>query len=399
MAIKILLPSAIGLLSLCAVIALKTNFGESTQEPSEQAPLAKSATIQKLVQQLGDQKYKLRQEATQELFLIGEPAIDALLIAAQNRDDAEIRWRARQLIHSILMQSKKTAMPLVFIAAGEFQMGSPEEESTRRADENEHRVRITEPFLLGKREVTQREYLQVMKYNPSRFKKVQRGSARAAEEDPAHFPVESVSWFDAIEFCNRLSSLDQFSPYYRLSKVQREGDSIKNATVEVLGGRGYRLPTEAEWEFACRAGSKTRFYFGNTNTGRESNVKPEMTTGGYGGAAPKWRDFARPTEVGSYPTNAWGLADMHGNVGEWCWDWYDKDYYAASPVENPLGPSTGTARVQRGGNWLMQEYHARSASRTPAAPQEGKEFAGFRVARTPEWKFDAKPYLPHQDQR
>jgi sulfatase modifying factor 1 len=364
------------LVIISAVAAIGLLFGQSQE--------AKPPRVAPLVQQLGDDKFAARQEATRELHDIGEAAIPALIAAANNSDDAEVRWRAKQLVHSIMMFSKSTGMEWALVEAGEFQMGSPAAEKNRREDELAHPVRITKPFLIGKHEVTQLEYDRVMKANPSYFTKDAGGSPRVAREDTRLFPVERVTWFDAIEFCNRLSELDKLPPYYRLSAVERAGGSIKRAAVDVRGGAGYRLPTEAEWEYAARAGSKTRFYFGEANSGREANVKPEMVAGGYGGPTTKFRDYARTTEVGSFPTNAWGLADMHGNVSEWCWDWYDKDYYANSPAENPQGPSRGTARVQRGGSWLMQEDHARSASRMFLSPDDKKEYAGFRVARTPE---------------
>jgi formylglycine-generating enzyme required for sulfatase activity len=220
-----------------------------------------------------------------------------------------------------------------------------------------------------------------MKYNPSYFTPVGPGRFKVDGEDVTRFPVERVTWFDAVEFCNRLSKQDGFAEYYKLADVTRDGDSITKATVTVAGGSGYRLPTEAEWEFACREWSVTPYHFGWQNTGREANLKPGPATG-YGGG-PTWPALERTARVGSYKPNAYGLHDMHGNVAEWCWDWYRTDYYSASPAADPVGPDTGDHRVLRGGSWLVNESSCRTAGRYWQAPGEGKNYAGFRVARTP----------------
>jgi formylglycine-generating enzyme required for sulfatase activity len=163
--------------------------------------------------------------------------------------------------------------------------------------------------------------------------------------------------------------------------VQRQGETIKSAVVTVRGGNGYRLPAEAEWEYACRARTTTRFHFGNSNSGREANVKA-VIAGGYGGPS---REVAlgRTTKVGSYKPNPWELYDMHGNVEEWCQDWYERDYYVNSPLEDPLGPERGSHRVSRGGSWLVTDSGSRSASRMGQLPSASNYYTGFRVARTP----------------
>ena len=239
------------------------------------------------------------------------------------------------------------AMDLTRIPAGTFLMGAPESEPDHYYDElPQHAVTLTRPFYLGVYPVTQRQYQQVMGVNPSDFNPSNGGSL--------DHPVETVSWHDAVEFCRRLSEFP----------------------AEKAAGRVYRLPTEAEWEHACRAGTATPYSFGAACSGSEANCDGHYP---YGGAA-KGPFLQRTTKVGSYEPNAFGLYDMHGNVWEWCADWYDRDYYRASPVVDPVGPQVGEERMLRGGSWFFRAQRCRSAARLGVAPEGAYHIDGFRVA-------------------
>lgn len=352
--------------------------GQPEREPE-------AARIAALIRQLGDEEYIRREGANRELQAIGEKALAPLRHAAIAGDDPEVRRRAREAVRLILKascKSKSTGLQLVPIEPGTFRMGSPVGEPNRRPDEAQHLVRITRPFILGAYEVTQDQYQQVMKANPSWFSSTGRGKGHFLGQGSGRFPVDSVTWFDAVEFCNRLSRLDGYDPYYHVTDIERDGETIRRARVKVAGGNGYRLPTEAEWEYACRSESTTAFHFGRDTYQGALNCKPLLTSSGYASVL-KWPDLARTSAVGTYKPNVWGLYDMHGNVGEWCNDWYDRDYYAASPANDPPGPDTGTHRVVRGGSWLVTEGSCRSASRFFHPPDESNYITGFRVARAP----------------
>jgi serine/threonine protein kinase/formylglycine-generating enzyme required for sulfatase activity len=208
--------------------------------------------------------------------------------------------------------SNAIGMKLVLIPPGEFDMGSADSRLSPNARPIHH-VRITKPFYLGAYEVTQEEYMRVMGSNPS------------GHRDDPRLPVEALTYAEGLEFSRRLTAMPD----------------------EKRAGRTYRNPTEAEWEYACRAGTQTLFYFGDTMKSRVANfdtTQPEP--GGLKAPAP-----LRPMKVGSFPPNAFGLYDMLGNVMEGVSDWYSPDYYAHSPVEDPQGPSSGKIGIVRGGNF------------------------------------------------
>lgn len=271
----------------------------------------------------------------------------AWLLAGQAAEPATPANADRDVVNSV-------GMRLVLIPAGEFLMGSPKEEVTRRFEEHTHRVRITKPFWLGRYEVTQAEYSQVMGTNPSGFSAEGGWKEKVAGLDSRRFPVESVSWKDAVEFCRKLSALP----------------------AESSAGRVYRLPTEAEWEYASRAGTTTPFHFGDQLNGLQANCDGNDRYG----TDTKGPFLRRPAPVGSYPANPFGLFDMHGNVLEWCHDWYDEDYYRNSPADDPPGPEQGTNRVRRGGSWYDPAGLCRAATRFRVVPSYVSDDLGFRVA-------------------
>lgn len=250
-------------------------------------------------------------------------------------------------------------MKLVLISKGTFTMGSPVTEADRFTDEGEHEVTLTRDYYLGKFEVTQQEFKEVMGYNESRFK-----------ESPL-LPVEGVHWYDAVMFCNKLSELDGYPASYNISEVKKDGESIVHANVELISNAaGYRLPTEAEWEYGCRGGSKMAYSFG-------ANKQLLVDYGWY-----KDNSDLKTHLVGQKKPNAWGLYDMHGNVWEWCWDWYDE--YPNVSVLDPIGPSTGEFRVFRGGSYNFQAALSRAALRDRFPPKHS--ICGFRVVLSPSEK-------------
>lgn len=230
-------------------------------------------------------------------------------------------------------------MKFVLIPNGSFMMGSPSNEPKRDKDERQHRVTISKSYYMQTTEVTQGQWSKVMGNNPSHFKNC-----------GDNCPVENVSWNDAQQFIRKLN--------------QREG------------ANKYRLPTEAEWEYACRAGTVTPFFFGECLSTDQANYDGNNPMPG----CSKGKYRKTPVPVESFSPNAWGLYDMHGNVWEWCQDWYG-DYFSGH-FTDPTGPSSGKYRVLRGGSWLDFAGYTRSANRGWNGPDERGYFIGFRVART-----------------
>ncbi len=256
-------------------------------------------------------------------------------------------------------------MRLCRIPAGSFQMGMTAEEILGVKKIPQRAISLSRGFLLGAYEVTQGEFEAVMETNPSWFSMAGGGSDAIQDQDTKQFPVEQVSWFDAVRFCNKLSQKEGLQPYY----------DILGSRVKILDGDGYRLPTEAEWEYACRAGTQTPFHFGSTGNGTEANANGKLP---YGAVRPG-PHLERTTKVGSYPANAFGLHDMHGNVWEWCWDWEGR--YRPGPERDPIGPEQGTTRICRGGSFNYSLSHARAAAVAAIDPDSKIAQFGFRVAR------------------
>jgi formylglycine-generating enzyme required for sulfatase activity/pimeloyl-ACP methyl ester carboxylesterase len=237
-------------------------------------------------------------------------------------------------------------MKLARIEPGRFQMGSPPSEAERRDDELQHEVEITKPYCLGVYVVTQAQFRQVMGMRPSFFSPKRAGRDKISGLNTDDFPVENVSWEEAMDFCRVVSLLP--------------GVRDKGWVVD--------LPTEAEWEYACRAGTNTTFHVGNSLSSGQANCNGENP---YGDAA-KGPNLQRTTKVGSYEANAWGLYDMHGNVLQWCKDWYDKNYQNRDKIDT-------LERVARGGFWLSNAKGCRAARRHPVESTARASGLGFRV--------------------
>ncbi len=270
-------------------------------------------------------------------------------------------------------------MKFRLIPPGEFTMGSTAAEIEAalkdvepsdkhwqgciKSEAPQHKVLLTQPIYLGVNEVTQAEYEQVMGVNPSHFTRTGMGTEVVAGLATADHPVEMVSWNDAAGFCAKLSQQEQLKPFYF-----RGGE-----TVTPLGGTGYRLPSEAEWEFACRAGTATKYWIGDQD-------QDLVRAGWFGGESAGWRTHA----AGELKANPFGLYDIHGNVWEWVQDGWDANYYSEfleKAAINPSAPfSAGSERVVRGGRWYFTASPCRSSSRDANSPTSSNRLIGFRVS-------------------
>ena len=287
-------------------------------------------------------------------------------------------------------------MELVLIPAGEFKMGSSESAEDTAAffnktygedllaadlfkDEHpQHRVRITRPFYLGTYHATRGQFRQFVEatdyktdgekdgkgawgYNGEKFEQKPEYTWRNAgfEQSDEH-PVVNVSWNDAVAFCEWLSRKE---------------------------GKTYRLPTEGQWEYACRAGTMMRYYSGDDSEtlAQVGNVADATAKAKF----PSWKTieakdgYVFTAPVGQFRPNAFGLYDMHGNAWQWCQDWYRGDYYAVSPTDDPKGPDSGSNRVLRGGGWFSIARLCRAAGRIHYEPGHRDDNLGFRVCRVP----------------
>ncbi len=263
-----------------------------------------------------------------------------------------------------------TPSNFVFIPAGNFLMGSPQDEMCHMWMEYpEHSVSLTQGFYMQQTEVTQSEYMMFFDSNPSRF----TGS---------DLPVDQVTWQAAIVYCNRLSVASGLTPCYYLDEAFTTiYETLYGTYVRPYWDRsadGFRLPTEAEWEYACRAGTTTPYNNGQTNTGcgEDANLNPLA-----------WYYYNSNNQthpVGMKQPNNWNLYDMHGNLKEWCWDYFDFQYYSESPPVDPLGPEfvENEYRSLRGGGWNCGAGDCRSADRDYRTPNVRNPSIGFRIVRS-----------------
>ena len=280
------------------------------------------------------------------------------------------------LIHTTYAQTK-ISDGFVFIKGGTFMMGGSASDAElvgyNYDNEIPHKVTVSS-FYMSKYQVTQKEYREMMEDHNSFFK-------------GDNFPVENVNWYDAIEYCNKRSIKEGLTPAYTIDKDRKDPNNIDDNKCKdwndcddlkwfVTWNRkanGYRLPTEAEWEYACRAGTTTPFNTGDDITADQANFK---------GYSRKYEKMYRKktTPVGSFAPNPWGLYDMHGNVDEWCWDWYG-DYKTAAQ-KDPTGAVSGAYRVVRGGSWDNSDHTLRSAFRYYYTPLKNRNSRlGFRLVR------------------
>jgi formylglycine-generating enzyme required for sulfatase activity len=338
-----------------------------------------------------------RQVSTVVLVVLVAVGNLAVATAAEPKTDGKTKSPPKELTVDL---GNSVKLKMVLIPAGEFMMGSGESAEATAAffnktygkqvltadlfeDEHpQHRVRITKSFYLGTYHVTQGQFRQFVKdtgYKTDAEKGEYRGGngwdpekktlgfkakyswRNAGFEQTDEHPVVNVSWNDAVAFCKWLSKKE---------------------------GKTYRLPTEAEWEYACRAGTTTRYYSGDdpetlANVGNvaDAAVKAQFADPKYTNKANDGYVLTAP--VGKFKPNAFGLYDMYGNAWQWCADWCGEDYYGTSPVDDPTGPETGQVRVLRGGSWNTGPEFARSATRNWLAPPDVMSgVIGFRVART-----------------
>jgi len=291
------------------------------------------------------------------LFVLCKPAE-----GAQQEDTAN----ATQPVAGSTWTEAHTGMIFRWVPAGCFLMGSPKGEPGRNQDEGPQHEVCLKGFWMGQTEVTVEQWRKVMKSDPSLIK------------NGDNYPVDMISWAMAKEYVRRLNHLT---------------------------GDGFALPTEAQWEYACRAGTRTPYAFGDVLEHDEATFdkrfslpaqqvkprrKPRRKT-----TKPRVRSGMCTTAVASFPANAFGLYDMHGNVWEWCDDVYDPKYYAKSPHDTPRNAAEGPSRVLRGGSWVTKAQALRSANRSGAWPDLRTAFYGLRLVRNAPQPDAAAPLRPH----
>lgn len=265
-------------------------------------------------------------------------------ISSSARDTRILELLAGGMDPIVPTMTNTIGMPFALIPAGMFLMGSPDGEGGSDGYP-QHEVEITQSFYMGVFQVTQAEYGRVVGNNPSYFCSSGGGARKVHKLDTTRFPVELVSWEEAKQFCEKLSNLPN----------------------EKKAGRVYRLPTEAEWEYACRGGAATYspYFFGFSLSPKQANFNES--------------GLQRTSALGSYPANSFGLQDMHGNVWEWCLDVYDAAFYTKNPIKDPQLTQDEARRVLRGGSWDDDAAFCRSVCRYWSDPGVSDYFIGFRV--------------------
>ncbi|MBN1592026.1 MAG: formylglycine-generating enzyme family protein, partial [Candidatus Coatesbacteria bacterium] len=280
----------------------------------------------------------------------------ASAITAEGEPDfLSISW-----VEFVVEEQQPPLITMVPVPAGAFLMGSSIWESGHNVDEGPQRTVNVSAFEMSETEITQYVWEDVMRWN---------GSYYSGDD----LPVEEVTWFDCVSFCNELSREHGYAECYTISNIAYDGNHIVSAEVSCdFDPDGYRLPTEAEWEYACRAETNTRYYNGNIDAELSIVAWFQENSG----------DVTHP--VGQKEPNSWGLYDMHGNVWEWCWDWYDSGYYAAQPDPDtdPTGSANGSERILRGGSKIDDAWICRSAYRNSSGPSYQWSNVGFRIVRS-----------------
>ena len=305
-----------------------------------------------------------------------ETNLDAAPTVINDRTMLPIRFIAERFGYSVdweqstqtitITNSSSASDNLVLVKGGTFTLGSPESEEWRMKDETQHSV-VIDDFYISKYEVSQSEYESVTGNNPSYFK-------------GENLPIETVSWLDAVKFCNEKSKAENLSPVYTITNEKIEWN---------LNADGYRLPTEAEWEVACRAGTDTPFNTQHSISASELNFHGEypymieeyyFDTSNPELEAKPGINRAKTVEVDEFEPNSLGLYNMHGNVSEWVWDFYSE--YQSGISENPTGPENGMVHIYRGGNYNDFAKHLRSAYRGASTNGVADRFTGIRLVRS-----------------
>lgn len=265
----------------------------------------------------------------------------------------------RMIITTVGENKNIFGIDMIALAGGTFMMGGSDDDPDAQINEKPlHRVSI-DPFWISKFEISQKQYVSVMGINPSSFIENENN------------PVEGLSWYDTVEFCNALSKKAGLKSVYIIDKTKidlnntNSTDTYKWIVKINTSADGFRIPTEAEWEFACRGGTDTCYSSGN------------KFDGDYSWYSGNTNDKSHP--VGKKKPNKYGLYDMSGNVWEWCWDWNTESFYLISTENNPSGSVSGSEKILRGGSWINSEINMRSSGRNWAAPCDKSNNIGIRV--------------------